>query len=206
MDSENHDLDHQWPIHPATHAQFIILVHPHALALVQASPASSKHEIVPGSCFLLVSVWLWGLLYLRFGTWFLLTHNKCLTTFKSSGFFLPPKYLWLFIYSFPILFPVLTIGINSIIILLLKLGTGNIFNVLISVWFWTPWREGLSCVSIFPFVSSGSALRRCQCHVFMGCKIIRLGMLFISCARVRTWHKDIYGALAVKLPGIWYPL
>lgn len=54
----------------------------------------------------------------------------------------------------------LTIGINPITILLLKLGKGNVFSILFSIWFWTPRVGGLWCVSVSPFPSSGPALRR----------------------------------------------
>lgn len=120
--------------------------------------------------------------------WYLVfTHAlQMLDYCHSSGFFLPSKYLWLFIYSFPILLSVLTTGINSITILLLKLGTGNYFPCLDFCVILDSMREGLCCVSISPFLSSGSALRRCQRDVFMGWEIIRLRRLFISCATVRT--------------------
>ena len=191
MNSENHDLNP--PVtHPPCYTSSICC--PWNLlftcpSLCPCPSLSQSYQLWSGICpRLLVSAWFWGFLYFRFGTWLSFNHSNCSAPFKSFWFLpissvrvTPPSHLQL---SHSV--SVLTVGINPITILPLKLGTGNISNVLISTWLWTPCVEGLRCIFASPFPSLGPGLNRCQYDVFMGWKVIRLCRLFISCAKVRT--------------------
>lgn len=96
MDSENHDLGWSVTRSPCYSCPiccpwfYYLLIHPHSLALVQASPAGSEHEILWGFCPLLISAWSWGFLYLRFGAWFSFIQQGMLDSFQK---FLVPSYL-----------------------------------------------------------------------------------------------------------------
>lgn len=161
----------QRPAHPATHAQCAVREFIICLFILILLP--SLRPVLPALNMKLCEAFVlsWSLLGLEDSLISDLVpgfHSFTRTAFKSS-WFLSNIHAVHFQLSYSV--SVLTMGINSITILLLKLGIGNILNALISMWLWTPRVGRCWCVSVCPFPSSESTLRRSQCDLFMGWKI-----------------------------------